>query len=135
VLNNGSARLRVLVADDSEPIRRAIVRVLQDAFEIVGVVSSGQELVEAAWSLNPDVILSDLAMPSLTGAGALRMLREAGNRTPFVLMTATVRNPEKLINLGALCVVDKSDLHLDLVPAIRSAAAGEIYISRSAIRS
>jgi CheY-like chemotaxis protein len=132
VQNNGVGRLRVLVADDSEPIRRAIVRLLQDTFEIVGVVSSGCELVEAAHLLQPDVILSDLAMPSLTGAGALRILRDAGSAIPFVLMTATVRNPAKLLELGALCVVDKCDLHLDLVPAVLSAAAGETYISRRA---
>jgi DNA-binding NarL/FixJ family response regulator len=134
VRNNGPVRLRVLVADDSDLIQRAVVRLLQDRFEIVGVVSTGLELVDAALALDPDVIVSDLEMPSLSGAGALKVLRDAGNRTPFVLMTATVLIPQKWIDLGALGIVDKADLHIDLVAAVQSAAAEEIYISRSVLR-
>ena len=129
----GVARLRILVADDSDLMQRAVVRLLQDAFDIVQVVSTGRELVDAALALNPDVVVSDFSMPSLTGTEALKALREAGHAVPFVLMTATVpRNAQNWINLGVLCVVDKADLHLDLVAAVRSAAAGESYVSRSA---
>jgi two-component system chemotaxis response regulator CheB len=135
VRNDGVARLRVLVADDSDLMQRAVVRLLKDAFEVVDVVSSGLELMDAVLALNPDVVVSDLSMPSLSGVGALKALREAGHAVPFVLMTATVpRNAKKWIDLGALCVVDKADLHLDLVAAVRSAAAGKIYISRSAAK-
>jgi DNA-binding NarL/FixJ family response regulator len=120
----------VLVADDSDSVQRAVVRLLRDAFEIVCVVSSGRELVEAAQALDPDVIVSDLAMPALTGAEALKQLRDAGQATPFVVMTATEWNALKWIELGALGVVHKSDLHVDLAGAVRSAAAGEVYISK-----
>jgi DNA-binding NarL/FixJ family response regulator len=123
----------VLVADDSDGVQRAVVRLLRDAFEIVGVVSTGRELVEAARALDPDVIVSDLAMPSCSGAEALKLLRDAGQTTPFVIMTATDWNPRKLIELGALGVVHKSDLHLDLAAAVRAAAAGEPFVSRSAL--
>jgi DNA-binding NarL/FixJ family response regulator len=138
VRNHGVGRLRVLLADDSDLIQRAVVRLLRDAFEIVGVVSSGRELVDAALALNPDVIVSDVSMPPLSGPEALKALRQAGHTVPFVLMTATVRNARSALNwidLGALCIVDKADLHLDLVAAVRSAAAGEIYVSRSVTRS
>jgi DNA-binding NarL/FixJ family response regulator len=127
--------LRVLIADDSDSVRRAVVRLLQDAFEIVAEVSSGLELVEAARALNPDVIVSDLAMPSLSGAEALKQLHDAGQTTPFVLITATDWNPRKWVAMGALAVVHKSDLHLDLPAAVRAAAAGEPFISRSSLRS
>ncbi len=129
----GVGRLRVLVADDSDLMQRAVVRLLQDAFDIVQVVSTGRELVNAALALNPDVIVSDFSMPSLTGTEAFKALRKAGHAVPFVLMTATVpRNAQNWIDLGVNCVVDKADLHLELVAAVRSAAAGEIYVSRSA---
>jgi DNA-binding NarL/FixJ family response regulator len=131
VRNTGAGRLRVLVADDSDLMQRAVVRLLQDAFEIVDVVSTGRELVEAARALNPDVIVSDFSMPSLSGAEALKALSESGHAVPFVLMTATVRNVQNWIDLGALCVVDKADVHLELVTAVRSAAAGKVYLSRS----
>lgn len=125
--------MRVLVADDRHEIQRAVARLLRDTFDIIDVVSTGRELVDAALAHNPDVIVSDLSMPSLTGIEALKALRRAGRAVPFVLMTATVRNPREWLDLGALCVVHKADLHLELVAAVRSAVAGEIYISESAI--
>lgn len=121
-----------MVADDSDSVRRAVVRLLQDAFEIVAEVSTGEQLVEAAQALGPDIIVTDLAMPSLSGAEALKQLRDAGHMTPFVMITATDWTPRKWIAMGALAVVHKFDLHLDLVHAVLSAAAGKIYISRSA---
>jgi DNA-binding NarL/FixJ family response regulator len=132
VRNDAVHRLRIVVADDSDSVRRAVVRLLQDAFEIVAEVSTGEELVEAAQALGPDIIVTDLAMPSRSGAEALKQLRDAGHMTPFVMMTATDWTPRKWIAMGALAVVHKFDLHLDLVHAVLSAAAGKIYISRSA---
>ena len=73
-----------LVADDSDEIQRAVVRQLRDTFEIVDVVSTGRQLVDAALALNPDVIVSDFSMPSLNGAEALKALRDAGHAFPFV---------------------------------------------------
>jgi CheY-like chemotaxis protein len=125
----------VLVADDTDTVRRAVVRLLRDVFEIVGVVSSGLELVEAARGLYLDVIVSDLAMPSLSGAEAMKLLHDAGQRIPFVLITATDWNYRKWIDMGALAVVHKADLHLELETAVRSASVGEVYVSQTARKS
>ena len=134
-MGTDAGRLRVLVADDSDSIRRAVVRLLRGAFEVVGVVSNGCELVDAARALNPDVIVSDAAMPSLSGDEALKLLRETGHTTPFVMMTASAPNIQTWTDLGALAIVDKCDMHVELVPAVRSAAAGQIYFSRRLFRS
>jgi DNA-binding NarL/FixJ family response regulator len=132
VHNEREGRLRVLVADDNDDVRRGIVKLLDPGeFEIVAVVSSGRELVDAAVVLEPDVIVSDLMMPSLTGAQAFAMLRAAGHTIPFVLQTTTGRDAQAWLNMGALCVVDKFDLASDLVTAVRSAAAGKVFLSRS----
>ena len=108
--NEREGRLRVLVADDNDDVREGIVELLDPVFEIVAVVSTGRELVDAAVALKPDVIVSDLMMPSLTGAEALAMLRAAGHTIPFVLQTTTGRNAQAWLDMGALCVVDKFDL-------------------------
>ncbi len=129
--NENEGRLRVLVAEDNDDVREGIVEILDPVFELVAVVSTGRELVDAAMALEPDVIVSDLRMPSLTGAEALAMLRAAGHTIAFVLQTATVRNAQAWLDLGALGVVDKLDLASDLVTAVRSAAAGKIFLSRS----
>ena len=129
--NEREDRLRVLVADDNNELRDRIVELLPPVFEIVAAVSTGRALVDAAVALEPDVIVSDLMMPSLTGAEALAKLRAAGYRIPFVLQTATRGNAQAWLDMGALCVVDKIDLPSDLVTAVESAAVGKVFLSRS----
>ena len=123
-------RLRVLIADDNDSVRAAVGRLLKDEFELVGAVSTGRELVDAALAHRPDVIVSDLDMPSLDGLAALKVLREAGHTPPFVLLTAMEGDVRDWIDMGAIGVVLKSDL-LDLAEAVESAAAGRIYLSRT----
>ena len=129
--NDRENRLRILVADDNDELRGGIVELLDPVFEIVAAVSSGRELVDAAVALQPDVIVSDLMMPSLSGAEALAILRAAGSTIPFVLQTTAARHAQAWLDMGAICVVDKLDLLFDLVTAVRSAAAGEVFLSRS----
>ena len=124
-------RLRVLVADDEEFLRRAIVRLLEDTFTIVGQVSTGRELVSAAVELRPDVIVSDLEMPLMTGIAAMEMLRATGVTPPFVLVTATEPNVHEWIARGVRAIVDKADLPLDLVAAVQSVLAGDVFLSRT----
>ena len=124
-------RLRVLVADDEEFLRRAIVRLLEDTFTIVGQVSTGRELVSAAVELRPDVIVSDLEMPLMTGIAAMEMLRATGLTPPFVLVTATEPNVHEWIARGVPAIVDKADLSLDLVAAVQSVVAGHVFLSRT----
>jgi CheY-like chemotaxis protein len=134
VQNEKLTRLRVLVADDNDDVRSTAVKFLQSSFEIVGAVATGWELVEMARRLDADVIVSDLCMPGLTGAGAFQMLRALGHSAAFVLMSASVRSWKTWIDMGMRAVVDKRDLHVDLVPAVHAAVTGEIYISRSALK-
>ena len=76
-------RLRVLIADDNDSVRAAVGRLLEERFEIVGAVSTGRELVDAALAQRPDVIVSDLDMPSIDGLAAMKVLRDAGHTTPL----------------------------------------------------
>ena len=133
--NESEGRLRVLVAEDHDDVREGIVKLLDPVFEIVAVVSTGRDLVNAAMALEPDVIVSDLRMPLLTGTEALAMLRSAGHTIAFVLQTACVRNAQVWLDMGALGVVDKLDLACDLVTAVRSAAAGKVFLSRNITRA
>jgi len=123
-------RLRVLFADDNDSVRAAVGRLLKEEFELVGTVSNGRELVDAALAHRPDVIVSDLDMPSLDGLAAMKTLRDAGHRTPFVLLTAIDGDVRNWIHMGATGVVLKSDL-LDLVEAVQSAAVRRVYLSRT----
>ena len=122
-------RLRVLVADDDESVRRAMVRLLRETFEIVDQASTGRELVSAAVELRPDVIVSDFSMPLMTGVAAMEMLRAGGLTPPFVLVTATAYDIHEWLSRGVLAILDKADLSLDLVAAVQSAAADRVFLS------
>jgi len=131
--NNRTTTLRVIVADDCEGTRRAIEQLLADSCTVIRAVSNGRELVGAAIAERPDVIVSDVNMPGITGIGAMQLLQDGGHRFPFVLVSAAPRDVSAWIELGARCVVDKIDMATDLVEAIEAAARGEVYISRHAL--
>lgn len=124
--------LRVLIAEDHEEIRSAIVQMLSNDFKIVGVAGDGEELVESAISLNPDVIVTDISMPLLSGPEALKELSARGYDIPFVLVSMNPFGVDEFIRRGASAVVDKLDIAHELAPAVHSAALGHIHVSRTA---
>jgi len=113
------SRIRVLLADDLESILEQIGTVLGADFEIVGAVSNGEDAVVEAERLDPDVLVIDISMPVLDGLHAAAQLRASNQHTKIVFLA------------GASGYVIKSDLTTDLVPAIREALRGHIYISQS----
>jgi CheY-like chemotaxis protein len=70
-------RVRILVVDDHQMLREALVGMLEVAgFEVVGAVGDGADATSLAVELAPDVVLMDLSMPVLNGLDATRLLRE-----------------------------------------------------------
>ena len=82
-------RVRVLVVDDHQMLREALVGMLEvSGFEVVGAVADGADATAAAAELAPDVVLMDLSMPVLNGLDATRLLREVAPGTAVVLFSA-----------------------------------------------
>jgi two-component system chemotaxis response regulator CheB len=107
--------IRVLVVDDSRVVRKAIKALLENnpGLRVVGMARNGQEAVEMAAKLKPDVITMDVNMPILGGFEATRLIMEH-NPTPIVVVTASMDKEEsrvsfKAIEAGALTVVAKPD--------------------------
>jgi DNA-binding NarL/FixJ family response regulator len=124
-------KLRVLVAEDNEQLRRQLIRLLDFEFEVVGNVPNGQELVKAAVVLDPDVVVSDVLMPELTGPEAMAVLHAHGHQVPFVLISASSHAADEHISNGAIGFVHKIDIGSELSTAIRLAAMGRTYVSSS----
>jgi DNA-binding NarL/FixJ family response regulator len=126
---------RVLIADDFQPFLDRIVDLLSREFRVVGSVTNGAQLVDAATSLHPDVIVVDIYMPVMNGLEAAVRLRDGGSQVPIVYMTA--HHERELLDVaqktGALGYVTKPYLAQDLVPAIRAALEGRHFVSRSAL--
>jgi len=80
-------RPRVLVADDHPIMVEGLSRLLGEACEVVGVARSGAEVVESARRLRPDLVVSDVTMPGMSGIDAMRTLREEGSSARFVFVT------------------------------------------------
>jgi CheY-like chemotaxis protein len=127
---------RVLIADDNDEIVEQVRSTLRKDFEVVGVVSNGQALIEAAVQIRPDAIVCDISMPVLNGLEAIRRLKERGTTAAIVFLTI-YRDAEFVdaaFGAGALGYVLKVHLNSDLIPAIRSALAGQRFVSPSISR-
>ena len=118
--------LRIIVADDHPEFRILLAHMLRQHFKVVCVVEDGKSLVEAACWHHPDLIVSDVYMPGLTGPEAMKELSARGERIAFVLISAElnveVPPPGSFVEKSALCT--------ELVPAIHAAASGKTYDSR-----
>jgi DNA-binding NarL/FixJ family response regulator len=125
----------VLIADDFQAFLDRIADLLSREFRVVGSVTNGAQLVDAAASLHPDVIVVDIYMPILNGLEAAVRIRDGGSQAPIVCMTA--HHESELLDAaqktGALGYVTKPNLAQDLVPAIRAALEGRYFVSRSAL--
>jgi DNA-binding NarL/FixJ family response regulator len=121
-----SPRPRVLLADDHAGILDAFQRLLGDACEVVGRVSSNDALVDAAARCQPDVIIADMSMPGRDGLEAFRQIRQDMPNTKIVVATAAddPAAKSKALQAGACEVVPKFMAAMELLPAIRRAMEG-----------
>jgi two-component system response regulator NreC len=120
--------VRLLVVDDHAGFRAALVSALGmvEDLEVVGEAADGEEAVEAAISLLPDVLVMDLSMPGLSGIEATRKLRRSLPRMPVVILTAHADPAieREAVEAGVTRFLAKGTPFDELVLAIRQAEAG-----------
>ena len=82
-------KIKIVIADDTEPILRYVEKIIKDTneFEIVGTAKDGKELVQIVLSCNPDIVITDEQMPNLTGREAIKLLNENNIKTKYILIT------------------------------------------------
>jgi DNA-binding NarL/FixJ family response regulator len=121
----------VLLADDSEQILRAVSRLLEVQFEVIGSVLNGEHAIETTLRLKPDVLVLDIMMPVMDGLEAARCLKKVGAPTKIVFLTG-LEDPalmETAMEAGGNGFVFKSQLVIDLPIAIHAALAGRTFLS------
>jgi CheY-like chemotaxis protein len=112
------ADVRVLVVDDQEPFRRAMATVVEetDGFVVVGSAASGEESLEAAADLQPQLVLMDVHLPGMDGVEASRRLAREGR---VVVLLSTYDTDEfDLDGSGAAAYVAKAVFGPDLLAQI-----------------
>ncbi|MBX6754542.1 MAG: response regulator transcription factor [Chloroflexi bacterium] len=129
--------IRVVLADD-HPIVRAGLRALlesQPDMVVVGEAGTASEAVDLVRQTTPDVAVLDISMPG----GGLEALREiAALKLPTRVLILTVHAEERyllpVLQAGGSGYVRKASLHTDLLDAIRTVAAGEVFVDPDAAR-
>ena len=127
--------LKVLLADDHQICNEGL-RVLLERdgkFDVVGMVNSGREVERMVRRLEPDLVIIDIAMPGLNGMEATRKLHQLHPKVPVVALTMhdDRRYIAAMMRAGARAYVLKENAVEELVLAIKTVTAGEIYLSRA----
>jgi DNA-binding NarL/FixJ family response regulator len=127
--------IRVLIADDHRIVRQGLRHVCErtGGFEVVGEAQNGQEAVEMARQLQPDVILMDVNMPVLDGVQATRFIVEAepARRVIILTMYRQDRTVFEAIKAGARGYLLKDVDEQELVDAVGAVSRGEALINPS----
>jgi DNA-binding NarL/FixJ family response regulator len=124
-------RATVLVADDHAVVAEGLASLLRGEFSLVGAVTDGAQLLEAARRLRPDVIVTDMAMPGLSGLDALRQLKAdaVASRVIVLTMHADAQLAAEALRAGASGFVVKSVAGKELVAAIHTVLRGKTYLT------
>jgi len=131
-----TSRSRILIADDHNLVADLCKRLLETEFDVVGVVPDGRALVGAAGELKPDVIILDIAMPTLNGLDAGQQVKEV---LPAVKLVFLTMNPDpevaaEAFRRGASGYLLKTCAAIEMTVAVREVLRGRTYISRSLSR-
>jgi two-component system response regulator NreC len=129
-------KIKVLIVDDHTLVRqgiRALLGLTAD-IDIVGEAADGREAIEKVQALNPDIVLMDLAMRSMGGLEATRIIRREYPSSRVIAVTQ-YDDSEYVISVveaGARGFVNKMASPLELTSAIQAVYRGESYLSSSA---
>lgn len=126
--------LSAVLADDHPLVRQGVRALLErENVEVVGETSNGLDAIRLAEQHRPDVIVLDVAMPTLNGIGAISEITRVSPRTKIVLLTMYTDEHHILeaLRAGVKACVSKSQAPEHLIEAIREACAGGVYLSPS----
>jgi DNA-binding NarL/FixJ family response regulator len=119
--------VRVLIADDHRLFAEALQAILSSdrRIDVIGLAASGNEAVEKAKELHPDVVLMDISMPGLDGVAATRVIREEEPAVNVVMVTGSDARQDVAAarTAGAAGYVTKDRIAAELIGAILDVAA------------
>ena len=129
--HDATSKPRVLLADDHRIVAEGLKSLLEEEFELAGIVEDGRAMVKAARELHPDVIVADISMPLLNGIDALAHLKQHDPdvRVVFLTMHRDVAYARRALEAGAAGFVLKHSASAELVLAVRAALQGRTFVT------
>jgi DNA-binding NarL/FixJ family response regulator len=124
-------RARIILADDHNLLVDAFKVLLEPSFDVVGTFADGQDLVQNALALQPDVIVLDIGMPIMNGLIAGQRLKQILPRVKLIYLTMN-EDPDlaaEAFRLGASGYLIKSSAGSELIHAINEALLARSYIT------
>jgi CheY-like chemotaxis protein len=122
---------RVLLADSLTPVLTAATALLRNSFDVVGTAADGQAAIDAILKLEPDLAVLDVSLPGKNGLEVLRELKTRATKTKIIFLG--VHEDTEIIaacfSAGAMGYVVKGLMVNDLIPAMRDALAGRLFVS------
>ena len=128
--------VKVLLVDDNSVVRAGLKALLESTgrVRVVGEASSGEEAVEKVWTLEPDIVTMDLAMPGMDGVQATRRITRFGLEAKVLVLT--IHDEDEFLipalEAGAAGFLNKSVADTDLMGAVEALARGHTYLPRGA---
>lgn len=121
----------VLLADDHVMVAEGIKNILGQEYDVLGVVEDGNELVQQARLLKPDLIVSDISMPVMNGISAAEKIIAQGLDCKIVLLTMhpELKYAMKALDIGVHGYLLKHSAPEELMTAIKTVLSGKTYIT------
>ena len=131
--------ITVILADDHAILRDGLRYLLEAAgdIEIVSMAANGQEAVDQAKLLCPDVVVMDISMPIMSGIEATKHICEVCEHTKVAILSMhhTTEYVQRALEAGAVGYLLKDSAGAELVAAIRAVYGGKRYISKKVARN
>jgi DNA-binding NarL/FixJ family response regulator len=127
-------RPRVVLAEDHAPMAQRLRALLEPSCDVLEIVEDGSALIAAVAALQPDAIVSDIAMPGMSGLAAARIIlaEHPSARILFVTIRDEPSVVRAALQCGVLGYVLKGDAGDELPNAVLTVAAGQQYVSTNA---
>ncbi len=130
--------VRIVLADDHVLVRQGLKSLLErEGFQVVGEASDGQEALRQVESLQPDIAVMDISMPTLNGLNAAREMSRSSPKTKTILLTQHDESQyiSEALDAGVKGYVLKNQVASDLLLAIRQVSRGQVYLSPGVSRA
>ena len=124
--------VRILVVDDFEPWRRAIVSIIEEDAElqVIREASDGFEAIQMCQELHPDLVVLDVGLPKLSGLEVARQIRVVSPDSKILFLSAVSSQDvrREALRIGAAGYITKADALRDLLPAVRAAVGDQEFL-------